>query len=1136
MTFPAPFRFEDPRQERIYRRLRGLVGHGPADFFKDACQLMANPASLATTSHLVSHCLREVESAFCDVLKTLSEHEARLKVKTSDNGHEKKIRGILRDLQISDSDPIAVAWLGLVRKDNGYGLARRAHRYALFARPVDGAFRQFWNEMQGILDVVLDKFDTSYLAVYTFLDQLLGKAVPTQADLDKLKNNVPNNIVAHGYFFDRLTSPSWLDFLQSNGLFSYPPAPEVDSEKGTIGYSVWPPSQYLVRMAPLAPEKVLNIMLAVPPTDNFRVYEDFASAAAVMPPELAAKWSEEEAERVSKLESLFGLLPGKLSKLMNYLLQSGRVVAAFSIARSLLDVLPDLRSEKQKQNKDEYSLPPEPRARVSAWEYKRILERMIPLLSPAARMPAFDLFCDFLEKAITLSKNSSEDDPEAEDFSYIWHPNLEDKPRGDHLKNILVSAVCEVAHAIVAHDPIQLPVLVERLEKRCYEIFHRIALDLLRRYPDNGVPLIAARLTDRCLFDARGTQREYELLAVECFGKLKLEDQQKILGWIEAGPGDDDTYKQWHKERSGQEPSVEEVAQRKKRWQRIHLTPLHKSLPTDWRERYEVLIGEVGQPKGDVTENAHVEVWRGPTSPMTAAGFQSMNVQEIVTYLRSWQPSHAPMSPSREGLCRQLTETIHKDPTRFAPEAARFLELDPTYVRGFLQGIRQAANGTVALPWSEIISLCHWVVRQPIAIEGRQVEKWGDDHDWGWTRKAIAGLLGAGLQEGLSMIPFELRGQVWNILEILTTDPDPTPEDEARDGPIDPPHIAINSTRGEAMQVVVRYALWVRSFLEEVPDGAEKVARSFREMTEVRRVLEAHLDLAQDPSLAIRSVYGRWFPSLTYLDVEWTKDHVQAIFPRQDGLLRYRDAAWDTYLYYCWPDEIVFDLLREEYKNAVLQLSTPSTTSLAPHSTSNLVQHFMVFYWQGKLPLDDKAGLLALFYEKATDALLGEALEFVGQSLSRQGEPLPEEVSVRLKILWENRLATIKAAPTPADHIAELSAFGWWFASRKFDDAWAISQLHTALSLIHTTAPDYHVVEQLVVLAPTFPLEAVQCLALMVEGDREGWEIRTWRDDSRKILMTVLSSSNSAATQAAIELVNRLAARGMPDYKDLIDD
>lgn len=874
-------------------------------------------------------------------------------------------------------------------------------------------------------------------------------------------------------------------------------------------------------------------MLTVPPTDNIRVYEDFASAAAAMPAEFAAKWSEREAVRVNKPEGLFGLLPEKLSALMNHLLQGEQVTAALGLARSLLEILPDPGLEKQKEDKDEYSLPPKPRARISTWVYKRIIERMTPLLPPPARIHAFDLFCDLLEKALSLSKSSSEED--AEDYSFIWYPHLEDKPRGDHLKNILVPAVRDVAHIIAAQDPTQVSAVVAKLEKRRCEIFHRIALDVVRRHPDTA--LIAARLTLRRLFDARGTRHEYELLAREWFGKLQFEDQQKILKWIEAGPDDDEAYKHHHKEWSGQEPSDEEIVQHKKRWQRDRLAPLHEFLSPDWKQRYEELIGEVGKPERDVTENSRVEVWRGPTSPMTAADFQSMSVQEIVTYLSSWEPTREPMSPSRRGLGRELTETVHKALIRFAPEVAKFKGLDPTYVRSLLEGIRLGVSETKDLPWSEILCLCHWVVDQPIVIEGRQVDKWNDDPDWGWTRKTIAGLLGASLEEGPSMIPFDLRGQVWIILELLTNDPDPSPDDEATRGePLDPSHVAINSTRGEAMQVVVRYSLWVRRFLEKLPDGVQRIARGFEEMPEVRQVLAAHLDLAQDPSLAIRSVYGRWLPSLTYLDAEWTKNHVRAIFPHEESLRRYRDAAWDKYVVFCHPYSIVFDVLQEEYRDAIEQLGTPGTTRPASDSTTatQLVQHLMVLYWNGKLPLEDETGLLARFFEKGTDALRGEALQFLGQNLGRPDERLSGEISVRLEKLWEWRLATITASGTPINHTAELAAFGWWFISQKFDDAWAMSQLLVALVLVLKAEPDYHVVERLVTVAETMPLEAVQCLTLMVQGDKEGWEIGSWRDDSRKILAIAITSGNSASRQAAIDLVNRLAARGMPDYKDLL--
>ncbi|MGD9726925.1 MAG: hypothetical protein AB7G68_16695 [Nitrospiraceae bacterium] len=1097
---------------------------------------MSDSASLGTTSHLVSHLLREIEGALRDVLETLREREQRLKKSKKDgNSHKEEIMAILKGLQIPETDPVAAAWLCLPGQGNSYGLSARAHRNALMsARPVDDDFRQVWNDMQGIFDVVLEKFETSYLGVYNLLDQLLAKPVPDQADVDKLKNNVPNNIVAHAYFFDRLTSPSWLDLLHANGLFSHPPAPEVDNEKGTIGYPAWPQSRYLARTAPQVPEKVLRIMLAAPHTENFRIYDDLAVAAAAMPAEQAAKWSEREVVRIHKQDGL-GLLPNRIGRLVNHLLQGNQTEAALNLARSLLEIFPDPKHQEQAEVENEFRLSPEPRARCSAWEYKRIIEHMIPLLPPDGRMPAFDLFCDLLEKAVTLSRSSSDEEAVAEDYSYIWHPHLEDKPRGDHLKNILVPAIRDVAHVIASQDATQVPTLVEKLENRSYEICHRLALDLLRRFPDRAESLIAARLMDRRLFDARGTLREYELLAVGWFDKLQAEDQHKILGWIEGGPGDDEAYKRWHKELSGHEPSDEQIVQHKKRWQRDRLTLLHKSLSADWQRRYEELTGELGKPENDYTENSRAEVWRGPTSPLTAADFQSMSVQEIVTYLRSWEPPRGSMSPSREGLCRQLTETVHKDAMRFASEAPKFQSLDPTYVRGFLQGFRQAVSETVGLPWSEVLSLCNWVVQQPISVEGRQVDKWGDDPDWGWTRKTIAGLLGIGLEEGHSKIPFAVRREVWNILENLTNDPDPSPDDErTMDEPIDPPHLAINSTRGEAMQTLIRYALWVRNCVEKLPDGAEGIARGFEAMPEVREVLETHLNPATDPSLAIRSVYGRWFPSLAYLDAGWTKDHVREIFPLESSLQRYRDAAWDTYIVYCYPYTSAFDLLKEEYGTAIERLGMPGTTRLASDSTTHLAQHLMVFYWLGKLPVEDETGLLAKFHEKATDALLGEALEFVGRNLSQPDEPLSEEISVRLKKLWEKRLAAIRDSGTPANHAAELAAFGWWFVSQKFDDAWAIAQLLAGLSLVQKAEPDHLLVERLVCLAATMPLEVVQCLSFMVQGDKEGWGIQGWRDETRKILATSFASRNPFARQAAIELINRLAARGMPDYKELL--
>jgi len=64
------FRFTDPRQKRINKRL-ALVGSGPAEFFYDACRLMATQPQFKSTTHLVSHLIREIESSVRAVLEPL---------------------------------------------------------------------------------------------------------------------------------------------------------------------------------------------------------------------------------------------------------------------------------------------------------------------------------------------------------------------------------------------------------------------------------------------------------------------------------------------------------------------------------------------------------------------------------------------------------------------------------------------------------------------------------------------------------------------------------------------------------------------------------------------------------------------------------------------------------------------------------------------------------------------------------------------------------------------------------------------------------------------------------------------------------------------------------------------------------
>src|ERR1039457_1687068 len=101
---------------------------------------------------------------------------------------------------------------------------------------------------------------------------------------------------AYEYFFDQLKSPSWIAPLRERSFFRDPPEGEV--EGNYIRFPPWPESRYLARMAPPAPELVLEVLKGIPDTMNPRVLGDMVDAIREMPPPLSR--SE---EHTSELQS-----------------------------------------------------------------------------------------------------------------------------------------------------------------------------------------------------------------------------------------------------------------------------------------------------------------------------------------------------------------------------------------------------------------------------------------------------------------------------------------------------------------------------------------------------------------------------------------------------------------------------------------------------------------------------------------------------------------------------------------------------------------------------------------------------------------------------------------------------------------
>lgn len=1052
--------------------------------------------------------------------------------------HKKQVNAILAAYGIDQSDEAAKAWLRLTDEDTG--LARLAHRRGLGPpRPVDDDMRRAWEEVQGLLDAILAKFETRFLEPFALLDELLAKPAPSAADAKRLRNNIPQNLVTLGYFFDKLENPAWLPLLRKEEFFAHPPEPERNDEDGTIALPPWPASRYLARMAAVesAQATVLEIALQIPQTENVRVYEDLADAAQALPPQFAARLADKLEDSLALPYQI--LLPEKMGALVAHLAAGGETEVALRLADRLLELRRRERTRPGGEDEADDTLLPEAEGTFNTWRYRRIVQKHIPALVSAAGLDALQLLARRLDDVLALSsRRGVEGKPD--DYSAIWRPRIEDRGERDRgVKDVLVSAVRDAAEQIVREDASRLEQVIRILEERGWHVFERIALHVLLARPDGGEALIRARLTDRRLFDEserRQLRREYRRLARDHFGRLAAEDQALILGWIETGPDVGDfraRFEGWE----GRGPTEEEVARHVRQWQLDHLAPIAQALPEPWRSRYEALVAEFGTPPDADFAVETSAVFQGPTSPLSAEELKARPVEEIVEYLRGWTPPVGFMAPSREGVGRALTEAVAADPGRFLPALGAFRGLYPTYVRSLFEGLVKALAEERPFEWSPVIGLCGWVVEQPRELPGGPSDRarhHDEDPDWGWTRKAIARLAMAGLESKTAPIPVALRYEVWAVLRVLTDDPDPTPEHEARYGGtnMDPPTLAINSVRGDAMHAVVDYALWVR---RSFPDGSEaeaRAAKGFEEMPEVREVLERHLDPAAEPSAAIRSAYGRYLPRLIMLDRAWVVANLGRIFPEDPALAHLRDAAWETYIVFCRPYNDALVVLRDEYAKAIDRIGTKPERAPGPgNPDEHLGDQLMVFWWRGKLTLEEPDGLLARFYAKAGPGLRRDAIEFLGRSLREVEGDVEPEVRQRLVRLWERRAEAARAS----GDTKELETFGWWFASGKLDEAWAVHELLNTLRITKRIDPDFLVLERLRDLAPRMPQEAIECLRCMVEGAREPWELHAWREEMEKILRAVLRSGNRAAEVAARELVNVLAARGHLGFRDLLN-
>ncbi len=994
------------------------------------------------------------------------------------------------------------------------------HRHS----PEPPEFEQYIEQLERILIAVLVPQTVSDHEAIKQEITILEKTTIKHGDVKCLLRNHIKRTADFVYFYENISSPDWIDPLFEEKAFSKLPEPVEEGD--FVKYPRWPEGQYLLQMARSATDQatqelIAEIIASISDSKNQHAESVRVQVATALPPKMALRFVKKLQKRLPEEEYITLAWAHAIINLALHITKAGHVIPALDLLKSLLKVLPDPRP------KEEMPLGiPETKVAIDRWRYAQLIEEDLPAFVEACG--PFEVLkivlCPLLDQAVKLNMVDSD---EQSDSSIVWRSDIQEPEIYDSSPHqLLTTAVINTAVQAVGNSPQCIRKLVLFLEEYASRrpIFARIVLHLLSQDPGESQDLITDKLTSQHSINNVHLWAEYANLLKQQFPNLSAEQQNKIVKSILAGP-----------QLEGVTPQRQGTMNDNDGWilTRLHLISDH--LSRDASKQYRSLLSNYPDPKSLLSSLPPIRIksWIGPTSPLSDDEMAERSPLEMVKFLREeWSPTGNWDAPTPEGLSRILAITVEKNAASYANEANAFSDLEPTYIKALFYGLTETGQ---KFPWEPVLQLCKWVVDQPRdydyadqhVTDGQAFDR---DPDWGWTRKSIAHLLKKGLRNGLTQIPYDYQEEVWYICEKLLCDPDPTLEYEQQYGEpyFDFTNMAINTVRGTTMHVVMAFIEWSSVHPRKGVDPKSE-RRVLSLLPEVRQVLNTHLSVEFDPSLAIRAVYGEWFIRLYQVDKGWASGVVPILFPLEKDE-EYFLAAWCSYCLVPKVDIELFELLRDQYEHAIALLKRMHRHRMGweDRMGAHLARLFAM-----EEEVSSVQETIDKFFEFADDRLRSNMVRRMTGGFEAHEEKKPTSNVERIKRFWDQRLTALEMRDSSSDSQLELEAYGNWFQLDSLYPEWALKQLLRTLKLAKNVMDWPGVCGKLADLSQDYPRETTECVRCLAEGGNRRLLART--DNCGIVLSRVMNSGNEEAIKSVREVVDFLVAKGFSDYRSVID-
>jgi hypothetical protein len=1047
----------------VLRKFVEHVAPGPMAYYHDVLRLLDQRSKiLLTRSHLIAHLLREADSGLRAVLVP---DGFKADENKPENNHLQQVRAILEAYGVPSDDPVSAAWEAITTQDSN--LAARAHHGGLEEpRKLDDEARALYHSIIDVFDTLLTRFEREFGKYLLRLDELLRR---TEADAKDFLNNLPQTAPIYDYFFKRLDNPAWIEALSDSNVLRETPEPRKSGE--FIEFPAWPQGDYLRRMLEAHPSlapTIWPLLERAAASRNPNVHTEIAKAATFLPYDLRNAAALIEAKWLDGNGAFAWFLHAEaLATLALKLAEDGATDTAIELVRVLVrfDVIADEDGDS------------EIRLRTDRLALETILQDVIPDLARMCGIPVLTVVGDMLATWRTVSDQHRQ--PPI-DYSYIWRPAIEDheQNRKGDLQDAMIDALRDGGASFAGTDGSRLREVVHYFLGRSWNVERRVAVHLAANGNDAG--LAAEVLARPDVFDSNDCWHETQRLIATHWTKFSDAERSAVAAVI------------LNVRDSAGEPHHD----RQKRL----VNRLPEPVPAELRSE----AGMAATPSPDILmpfSGGFIE----PKAPKSTDELALMEVDDILTFLREWQPrpiDFATMTQDSQGaLAENLRSLVAMRPAEYAAAAEKFRGMHPIYVRAIVGGIAEAIQREARFEWGTVPNLLQWIIAQPRRVnDHRASPDYDDGANWVFVRLALLDFLENTIRRRLQTLEVAFMA---DLLQELARDPHPSPEDD-RDYAGDMMERwfsnGMGTVRARAMNVLTLFGLVARS-----PEATELVTT----------VIGQHIEDDQSPS--VRFSIGNVFVYLLRLDSKWAADRVAGLF---DGPADRATPAWAGYLYNAITPEAA-ELLRPQYERAVASLEPTADRS---RLSDWLVTHLVLLYAHGQIAMD--ADVLKLFFVNASANVRHHFLSIAGDHLSQYRSD--EVILDRFMQLWQWRVES--GAPHE-----ELSAFEDWVSVNALPTEWLLDQL-AALGERRVRFFSYMTLmnDDLPRLWPNDPRRAMIAARAITDAETDRVHINAARQGLHRLIELSYATDDATLRNEGRLLANIVSARGLTDFKEFV--